>query len=80
MLSRLDDVNGHLLLADIGINKGNPMTPLLGAVYLKVLDDAVGDYCQRHGLKYYQRLRRVYKEQDDWLILCKTGNHTNCTN
>ncbi len=67
MLSRLDDVDGDLLLADIGINKGNPLSPLLGAVYLKVMDDAVGDYCRRHGLKYYRYM-------DDWLILCKTRN------
>ena len=65
MLARLDDVNGVLFSVDVGINKGNPLSPLLGAVYLKVMDDQIGDYCQRRGLKYYRYM-------DDWLILCKT--------
>ena len=65
MLSHLDDVNGELFLAEVGINKGNPLSPLLGAVYLKVMDDKIGGYCERHGLRYYRFM-------DDWLILCKT--------
>ena len=65
MLARLDDVDGNLLLADIGINKGNPLSPLLGAVYLQAMDDRLSDYCQRHDLRYYRYM-------DDWLILCKT--------
>ena len=67
MLARLDNVNGDLLSVDIGLNKGNPLSPLLGAVYLKVMDDQIGDYCRRFGLKYYRFM-------DDWVILCKTRN------
>ena len=67
MLNRLDDVNGELFCADVGINKGNPLSPLLGAVYLKVMDDEIGEYCQRRGLRYFRYM-------DDWLILCKTRN------
>ena len=54
MLSRLDDVNGELLSVSVGINKGNPLSPLLGAVYLKVMDDRIGDYCRDRQLKYYR--------------------------
>ncbi|NRB64954.1 MAG: hypothetical protein HRU40_18350, partial [Saprospiraceae bacterium] len=67
MLERLDDVNGELITAIIGITKGNPLSPLLGAVYLKVMDDRIGSYCQRYDLKYYRYM-------DDWLILCKASN------
>ena len=67
MLERLDDVNGELFSAHIGITKGNPLSPLLGAIYLKVMDDRIGAYCQRYELKYYRYM-------DDWLILCKTRN------
>ena len=67
MLERLDDVNGELFTVVIGLSKGNPLSPLLGGVYLKVMDDRIGSYCQRHDLKYYRFM-------DDWLILCKTRN------
>lgn len=74
MLDRLDNVDGELLSVIIGVNKGNPLSPLLGTVYLNVMDDHIGEYCDRHGLRYFQRPQRAYKEQDDWLILCKTRN------
>ncbi|NQZ63566.1 reverse transcriptase/maturase family protein [Crocosphaera sp.] len=67
MLNRLDDVNGELLSVKVGINKGNPLSPFLGAVYLKVMDDFIGEYCRERGLRYYRYM-------DDWLILCRTRN------
>ncbi len=65
MLSRLDNVNGELYSAVIGISQGNPLSPLLGAIYLQAMDQALGDYCAKRGLRYYRYM-------DDWLILTKT--------
>ena len=65
MLARLDDVNGELFTVDTGINKGNALSPLLDTMYLKLMGDDIGNYCQRYRLKYYRFM-------DDWLILCKT--------
>ncbi len=65
MLTRLDNVNGSLHHVDKGISKGNPLSPLLGALYLDSMDQALGEYCQQHQLKYYRYM-------DDWLVLCKT--------
>ncbi len=67
MLERLDDVYGVYHHADIGITKGNPISPLLGAVYLQILDKELGQYCKDHDL-FYGRF------MDDWVILCKTRN------
>ena len=67
MLSRVDDVNGELHEATIGINKGNPLSPLLGALYLAELDTKVGDYCNKHQLVYRRYM-------DDWVILCRSRN------
>lgn len=67
MLSRLDNVNGEFYSAVIGISKGNPLSPLLGAVYLNVMDQQLGAYCRQRGLQYYRYM-------DDWLILCETKN------
>ncbi len=67
MLDRLDDVNGELHKVVIGLSKGNPISPLLGAVYLQPLDEALGEYCQKHDL-FYGRF------MDDWVILCRTRN------
>lgn len=67
MLDRLDDLNGVLHTVDIGISKGNPLSPLLGAIYLKQLDDELSDYCDPRGL-FYARF------MDDWVILCHTRN------
>jgi hypothetical protein len=67
MLRRLDDVGGDLRHVDIGLSKGNALSPLLGAVYLQPLDDVVGGYCEKHDL-FYGRF------MDDWVILCKTRN------
>jgi RNA-directed DNA polymerase len=50
MLKRLDDVQGILRHVDIGLSKGNAISPLLGAVYLQPLDDALGRYCEEHDL------------------------------
>ncbi|MCV6639221.1 reverse transcriptase/maturase family protein [Candidatus Albibeggiatoa sp. nov. NOAA] len=63
MLDRLDDVQGVLHSVEIGISKGNPLSPLLGAVYLPALDQELGQYCEAHG---YGRF------MDDWVILCRT--------
>ena len=65
MLARLDDVAGELLTVDVGITKGNPLSPLLGAVYLTGMDKLLSDYCDAHQLKYHRFM-------DDWLVLCKT--------
>jgi len=65
MLDRLDDVNGQLLQVDIGISKGNPISPLLGAVYLTQLDNELSQYCDSRNL-FYARF------MDDWVILCQT--------
>lgn len=65
MLARLDDVAGELFTVDVGITKGNPLSPLLGAVYLDGMDQQLGDYCQQRGLRYFRFM-------DDWLVLCKT--------
>ncbi len=65
MLDRLDDVNGVLHHVDIGLSKGNPISPLLGAMYLQQLDDELGQYCEKHAL-FYGRF------MDDWVILCRT--------
>ncbi len=65
MLDRLDDVQGVLHPVEIGISKGNPLSPLLGAVYLQALDEELGQYCAAQGL-FYARF------MDDWVILCRT--------
>ncbi|SBS31940.1 Reverse transcriptase (RNA-dependent DNA polymerase) [Marinomonas spartinae] len=65
LLARLDDVNGELYSVATGINKGSPLSPLLGAIYLLKMDKALGDYCAKHDLRYYRYM-------DDWVILCKT--------
>ena len=65
MLTRLDNVNGNLYTVDKGIGKGNPISPLLGALYLYSMDRVLGDYCDKHGLRYYRFM-------DDWVVLCKT--------
>ena len=67
MLDRLDDVYGVYHHVEIGISKGNPMSPLLGAVYLQPLDDELDQYCDAHGL-FYGRF------MDDWVVLCRTRN------
>ncbi|MCZ6804876.1 MAG: reverse transcriptase domain-containing protein [Proteobacteria bacterium] len=64
MLARLDDVDAELFAVERGITKGNPLSPILGAVYLMGLDEVVGGYCQNHGL-FYARF------MDDWIILCR---------
>jgi len=65
LLTRLDDVNGELYRVSTGINKGSPLSPLLGAVYLLEMDKVLGEYCAKYDLKYYRYM-------DDWIILCKT--------
>jgi len=49
----------------VGISQDNPLSPLLGAVYLDGMDQAMEAYCKSRGLRYYRYM-------DDWLILCKT--------
>jgi RNA-directed DNA polymerase len=65
LLTRLDDVNGEFYSVTTGINKGSPLSPLLGAVYLLEMDKVLGEYCAKYDLKYYRYM-------DDWIILCKT--------
>jgi len=56
MLDRLDDVGEALFAVEVGITKGNPLSPLLGAVYLDGMDQRLGDYFQQNDL-FYGRLR-----------------------
>ena len=65
MLTRVDDVNGVLHVANKGITKGNPLSPLLGALYLYQMDSELGAYCRQRGLVYARFM-------DDWVVLCKT--------
>lgn len=65
MLDRLDDVDAVLHTATVGITKGNPISPLLGALYLSAMDEGIGGYCRKRGLRYFRYM-------DDWLILCRT--------
>ena len=64
-LAHLDDVGGELLAVQNGISKGSSLSPLLGAIYLQSMDQRLGAYAQRHGLRYFRFM-------DDWLLLCKT--------
>lgn len=75
LLARLDDVNGELHTVTTGINKGSPLSPLLCAIYILQMDKALGGYCAKHDLKYYQRPQLIKR----WMIglsfiLCKTKN------
>ena len=65
MLARVDDVNAELYHVSVGISKGNPLSPLLGAVYLDTMDRELAHYCQPRTLRYFRFM-------DDWLILCYT--------
>ncbi|MCC2522303.1 reverse transcriptase/maturase family protein [Vibrio coralliilyticus] len=65
MLCVLHNVNGDLKSSTIGVNKGNPLSPLLGAIYLQEMDNALAKFCKPRGLCYYRYM-------DDWIILCKT--------
>ena len=44
MLNRLDECNGKTYTIDRGLSKGNPLSPVLGAVYLYELDHRIGTY------------------------------------
>ena len=63
MLNHLDDVDGALIPVVRGINKGSSLSPLLGAIYLADLGQALGDHAKRHGLGYL-------RYRDDWIVLC----------
>ena len=65
MLDRLDDVQGVLHSVDIGISKGHPISPLLGAVYLQSLDEQLSQYREAHDL-FYGRF------MDNQMILYRT--------
>ncbi len=65
VLQRLDDVDGELFTVEQGISKGCPLSPILGAVYLAALDEALAGYAKPRGLCYARFM-------DDWVILCKT--------
>lgn len=65
MLDRIDDVNGYLMSATQGITKGCPLSPLLGAVYLSPLDEALENFAKKDQAIYVCFM-------DDWVLLCKT--------
>jgi RNA-directed DNA polymerase len=64
-LDHLNDVDGELFAVEQGIAKGSSLSPLLGALYLQMLDSALVAHASRHGLVYMRFM-------DDWLLLCKT--------
>jgi hypothetical protein len=60
-LQHLVDENGNLREIRLGISLGCPLSPLMGAVYLKPLDDAL-----THSGWFYARF------MDDWVVLSPT--------
>ena len=48
-----------------GIPQGCSLSPLIGALALSPLDNALAPYCNTHGLVYY-------RYQDDWICLIRT--------
>jgi retron-type reverse transcriptase len=57
-LERIIDKNGHYQLATQGIGLSNPLSPLLGALYLLPLDKRMAEL----NVKYIRYM-------DDWVIL-----------
>jgi hypothetical protein len=73
MLDRLDYLDGDFLTVEVGITKGNPLSPLLGTMYLKNMNAVLGDYCVKYNLFYCRAPAAVFnKELDDWVMLCRT--------
>lgn len=64
-LERVDDHDGLLNWQTVGLSKGSPLSPLLGALYLQEMDQSLGGYCEARGLQYYRFM-------DDWIVLCHT--------
>lgn len=64
-LARVDDQDGILNWQTQGLSKGSLLSPLLGALYLRKMDQRLSDYCADHALKYYRFM-------DDWVVLCNT--------
>ncbi|MZI92907.1 hypothetical protein F9817_06820 [Vibrio sp. CAIM 722] len=64
-LERVDDHDGLLNWQTVGLSKGSPLSPLLGALYLQEMDQSLGGYCEARGLQYYRFM-------DDWIVLCQT--------
>jgi len=58
--NRLEDYNGEYIHITQGISKGCPLSPLMGAIMLKSLDNKMPE-----NVKYIRFM-------DDWLILTKT--------
>ncbi len=67
-LNHLDDVDGELFECTQGIGKGSSLSPLISALYLHALDQALASYAERIGGIY---IRYV----DDWLLLCHKRWH-----
>ncbi|TOK17269.1 hypothetical protein CGI23_25500, partial [Vibrio parahaemolyticus] len=66
LIDRVDDVDGVLYRSKgEGLAQGCALSPLLGAIYLYDMDQRLGDYSEKRGLKYYRYM-------DDWVVLCKT--------
>ena len=60
-LKRTEDINGNYVSIEKGISLGCPLSPLMAALYLKPLDDALAKLNV-----FYTRF------MDDWVILAKT--------
>jgi len=64
-LEHLVDRHGLLMLVKRGISAGCPLSPLLGTVYLRELDEVMARLHERDGTFYARYM-------DDWVILAPT--------
>lgn len=60
-LNHLIDKNGLLIENKKGVPRGSPLSPLIGALYLQLLDDAMAKLPVRYA-----------RFMDDWLIVADT--------
>lgn len=64
-VKRSIDKGGNFLSPSCGISRGCPLSPLIGAFYLKALDEILGDNKKVYYIRY----------MDDIIILAKTRWH-----
>ncbi|MGA0241910.1 MAG: reverse transcriptase domain-containing protein [Candidatus Marinamargulisbacteria bacterium] len=63
LLTPLVDDGGQLTLVTKGLCKGSPLSPLLGALYLRKLDRVLSNYAERHR-------GQVVRYMDDFIFFC----------